>query len=378
MLLFMDGASHYSLAELGEKYTDKSDAFVTWAVVAEGRTDGCIRRTSTTNGNQSGQLTATPIFSQTGVWSPTTTGVFGCALKIDDLSRLAGGGGGFSGEEMANCFLKVQNGNWTMFGLRMNTNGTFDLLEQKTVGATTTLLATSIGGISSGSYVYLECRWKIDSGVSGEVQLKSNGNLILNYTGKVFPNNFPVGAPTVEWNGIKVLNMNSVATPFLVARMCDVYLLDRVASADGANPNDDFLGDLTIAYIKPDGVGAQSGWTPQSGANWTNVDEVPPNDDTDYVETTAAATRDSYTFEDVLSDPKAIQVCNYARKTGVGAASVSVITRQSGVDDDGPAQGIGSESYEYYLQPQDINPHTSLRWTKAQMDAGEWGPLKAT
>ena len=372
MVLFLDGASHYATAQLGQKWTTLTSDKVTWDVVVEGRVDGCIRRTSTQAGDLSGQLAFSPLMTQTGPWSQTASGIFSCALKIDDLNTInpAPSGNSF---EIWDTFLSVMNGVWTMFAVVLNTNGTFSIYTKQAVGGVNVLRATSLTGIASGAYAFIEIKWVISSG-TGSVIIRSNGTEILNYAGIVYPSPFPFTPPAQLWNSIKVLGMESTPNPpgFLVARMCDVFLQDLNA------PNGDFLGDHNIAYIKPDGIGAQSGWTPFPGApNFSKVNEVPPDDDTTYVATTPAGTRDTYTFEDVLGDPVAIQVCTFCRKTGVGGASIAVITRPAGVDFDGPVQAVADTTYDYILQPYDTNPATSAPWTKAEMDAGEWGPLKS-
>lgn len=370
MLLFMDGASHYSVTELGQKWTSKTDTNVTWAVAAEGRTDGCVKRTSTGTGDGPGQLGFSPLFNQSGTWTPTASGVFGCALKIDALGRVDPTVGTASSFQMENTFFQAMNGIWTMFGVCINQNGTFSVYRQIAVGGTTTLLATSAEGLDDAEWAYIEIKWTLST-TTGSLIIHSNGNEILNYSGVLYPSAFPFTPPTVTWNSILVLGMKSQGSPFLLARMCDVYLLDQTA------PNSDFLGDIRVAYIKPNGVGNSSQWTPSAGANWQCVDEVPPNSDTDYVETTTVGNKDTYAFENVTGDPLAIQVCNYCRKTSAAGASLAVVTRQNGTDYEGPTQGLGSTSYDYVLQPYDTNPDTSAQWTQGQMDAGQWGPLKA-
>lgn len=373
MVVFLDGMSHYSASELDKKWTSVSSTDVTWDVLAEGRTDGCIKRTSTGNGNPCGRLTFTPLFTQDDVWTPTASGVFGCALKVDDLTRLTPGVASLTSFDLDGAFFTLYNGSRALFAVSLNQDGTFSAY-RKVVGLPV-LLGTTVQALNDDEWAYVQIRWFLSTGNDGEIVIKVNGNTVMTFTGRTCPDAtdmFPFGATGAEWTSINPMGQASEPSPFLVMRMCDLYLCDRVA------PNDDFLGDISIAYIKPDGVGAASGWTPSAGANWECVDEVPPNDETDYVETTTPATRDTYTFEDVLGDPVAIQVCNYCRKDGVGGASVAVVTRQGGVDYDGPEQGIGSTSYDYRLQPYDTNPATSAQWTKAEMDAGEWGPLKVS
>jgi hypothetical protein len=45
---------------------------------------------------------------------------------------------------------------------------------------------------------------------------------------------------------------------------------------------DDFQGDVRIECIRPSGTGASAQFTPSAGANWENVDDTAPDDDTTY------------------------------------------------------------------------------------------------
>lgn len=373
MTLFLDGQGHYTTPFIGEKWIlDPTDA--TFAIVAEGRTANCIKRTATGGGQNAGRLTKTPLFHQTGTWTPQSGGAFGCALEVDDPTRAVG----MTQPTVSDIYggvIVIYSGAQTVLAVQLNPDGTFSLFRfRQVVSGGSILLQNSVGGLDPAVYSYLQFKWVL-SATNGLFQILQDGNLILSYVGRTMPNAgemFPFPVPPATWTSAAVFGMRSDASPpFLTARMCDVYLIDLVP------PNGDFLGDVTIDYIKPNGGGAETSWSPSAGANWQCVDEVPPNDDTDYVQTSIIGARDTYNFEDVIGDPTAIQVCSYVRKTGAGAASLSAITRQGGVDYDGPAQGLAGTDYAYLLQPYDTNPSTSAQWTKAQMDAGEWGPLKA-
>ncbi len=373
MILFLDGCSHYSTTELGQKWTALDTTAATWTIAAEGRTANCIKRVST-SAAAPGYLTFSPLWTQSGTWTQTTSGTFGAALKVDDLVAVEANisSGVFS---VTGGLFAVWNGLWQMAVVGLNTNGTFSLYDIQNG----TIRATSVRGINDDEWTYLEFQWLISTNPStadGAFIIRSNGNQIMNYSGILYASKLGFATPTRAWNGITWLGTRSNDSPLLTMRSCDHYLCDRVASVDPSNPNDTFLGDITIDYIKPDGVGAQSDWTPSAGANWECVDEVPPNSDTDYVVSTAVGDRDTYTFEDITGDPKAIQICIYTRKEDASGASIAEITRQGGVDEDGPTHGLGSTAYDYELQPQDVNPATSLQWTEAEVNAGEWGPLK--
>lgn len=374
MVLFLDGASHYSTSEIGQKWTTVDTTGCTFVQAAEGRADGCLKRTSTSNHNSPGYLGFAPLMTQTAEWTPGYQGTFGCALKVDDFAAVQGLGN-LGVQSVTGVLFSVWAGSQVQFYVALNKDGTFTLLRQMQA-AGNVILANSIQGLTKNVYGYVEIRWTLSTNAAtadGSCQIRVNENLVLDYTGILFCATFlAFPNPPREWTSIRVLGQQSEPSPLLVMRMCDVYLADHVA------PNGDFLGDIRIAYIRPDGIGAASAWTPLTPPNWSEVNEVPPDGDTSYVETTTPGTRDTYTFENVVGDPAAIQVCTYVRKTDAAGASFSVITRQGGVDYDGPAIGIGAQTYSYRLQPYDTNPATSAAWTEAQMNAGEWGPLKAS
>lgn len=377
--VFIDGSSHYDTPLLGNKYTSINSTNCTWAVVpGEGRAGrGCIRKTATNNGD-SGYLTASPLRDQNATWVQTRGGTFGHALEVDDLSTVEGGLGRPGVFTISGGLFTVTNGVWTMFAIGLNPNGTLSayVIGQPNGG----LIATSIGAVGSGNYQYLEYEWLISTDAftaDGTLEIRWNSLPILTYTGVLSPFVLAFPLPTAKWQSVTILGTASVpGPPFLVMRQGDAYLNDNVASIDPANPADSFFGDVPVKYIIPDGIGNSSGWTPSTPPNFSCVNEVPP-DDAEQITGTAVGTRDTYEFEDVVGDPKAIQICILAKKATADAARVMAVTRQGGNDFDGPPEmPIGDTSYDYLLQPQNVNPDTGLQYTEAEMNAGEWGVVK--
>jgi hypothetical protein len=127
----------------------------------------------------------------------------------------------------------------------------------------------------------------------------------------------------------------------------DLYLCDIVdATATQGRANNDFLGDLRVATLFPTSAGDTTGWTPSTGANWTDVDETPPNQ-TDFVSSvaTASGTRDLYNLTDLtgtITAVYALRVGLYATKTDAGAATIKPVTKEltSGTVTADPAQGL--------------------------------------
>lgn len=382
MNLWLDGSSHYDTPLIANpgKYTAKDETACTFTQVpGEGRQGrGCIKKVASAGGD-SGFLTVGPKRTQTANWGQTVGGTFGHALKVDDLNTVDPAVGRPSVFTFNGGLFTVTNGVWDMFTVGLNPNGTLSAYII-TGGVTSVLIATSVSAVSSNVYSYLEYEWALSTDhltPDGALEIRWNMIPILTYTGVLFPFVLAFPAPTQRWNGIKALGTKSTTgPPFLTMRQGDAYLNDDQPSADPANPNDSFLGDIPVLYILPDGAGGHTNWTPSSAPNWSCVNEVPP-DDAERITASAVGTLDSYTFEDVVGDPKAIQICTLIKKDINAAAQFKINTRQGGVDSLGIALPIADTAYDYVLQPQDVNPHTNLRWTEAEMNAGEWGPEKS-
>jgi len=166
----------------------------------------------------------------------------------------------------------------------------------------------------------------------------------------------------------------------LAWRLDDLYLADLTGS--GADVRD-FLGDGQIVTIRPDGPGHVTGWapTPALTPNWDTTNDLTQDGDATYVEATAPATRDVYSFENIPAGATVLGAHWNAllRKTEEGGATVKPVVSQGGVDYDGPTQGIGSVAYDRYLtQPYDLNPATGAAWTAAEINAGQFGIVKVS
>lgn len=370
--LFMDGFSHYQTSDLArKKWTSKSDTDVTWSIVTEGRVGSCVKRVSSVGFANSGYLVKSPIVNQTGVWTPQVSGVCGFAIKIDDLNSINPLPSVPVIQELKDTVFSVWNGAWGMFGVVVNTDGTLSLYQGQ-FNPSPPLLATSIGAMSSGSWCFLEFKWTI-SQTTGSCIIRANGVQVMNYSGVLFPNVLGATPPTVAWTSVYCFGVRSTIAP-LVLRACDFYLLDQTGSS-----NNDFLGDITVSYTRPDSAGATSGWTPSTGLNWQNVDEVPPNDDTDYNTATAISTLDLYGFEPcAVTNPLAVQQCILSRRTAPGSATIQSVTRPVSTNFSSTAQAVSDETYSYNCFPYDTNPDTTAAWTQAQVDAAQFGINKAT
>lgn len=202
-----------------------------------------------------------------------------------------------------------------------------------------------------------------------------------------------VGAWVVRVNGVEVLNVTGINTgDASVSQFSfgnqgngntstrdydDCVLMDSTdATATQGAPFNDFLGDVRIDALRPDGAGDSTQLTPSAGSNYQCVDETPRNDDTDYVSSATVGQKDLYTVGNLASSTgtvKAVLVTLRARKDDAGTRTIKAKVKHGGTEGNGADQGL-STTYSYL--PQDVfglNPSTSAAWTIAEVNAMQAG-----
>ena len=146
-------------------------------------------------------------------------------------------------------------------------------------------------------------------------------------------------------------------------------------------------GDLTTASLpigpqrcrgafQATGAGTFSQWTPLSGTNASNIDETPPNDDTDYVQASSSGLKDTYAFGGSIvpsTDTSPLMVNVKARLKNADAGSINV----QGVAYNGSATGTATtkqalSAYQMNHYPMFRDP-AGATWTAANINANEYG-----
>lgn len=120
----------------------------------------------------------------------------------------------------------------------------------------------------------------IKTGGSGFVSVYLNSEQILTYSGSV--------AASIIYavcGGRTSVASGGWAT---YAYFDDFYADDTTAEVDAAPPQ------YRYDYVTTSGAGANAAWTGFSGANYLNVDEAPPDDDTTYNRAIATALKDTF------------------------------------------------------------------------------------
>ena len=152
-------------------------------------------------------------------------------------------------------------------------------------GTGTTEIASSAIAMDDGNWNRICIDVKIHNTV-GWVYVYLNGIEIISYDGQT-----DQGDTDIEDFGVgPITGTRRWGTDERVDDVTIENTEGEVAPAD--------MGDIRYYYLPATGAGSYTEFTPLSGNNWDNCDEIPPDSDTTYNETNVDANRDSYSVED--------------------------------------------------------------------------------
>jgi len=139
----------------------------------------------------------------------------------------------------------------------------------------------------------------------------------------------------------------------------DLYVDDIVTDTAG------WPGDCRGCRMDPDGDGHYTDWT----GDYTDVDDVPHNADTDYITASVAGAAETVTLEHptaagVLGVARALKLVAVVRR-GIAASTLRTRLRSGGIDLDGdelPSTAWGT-TYVAVQQMYSTDPATNAQWT---------------
>ena len=334
-LIFMDGFDHYSFTEITQKWT--------------------ARDSSTTNGNDikptSGRRGggALLIGSSGGLYKSVparATYLLGVAIYPVTIPTTTGGG---------QALFELRDGSTQQLYVFIDTAAKLRIYRGGGV-----LLATSDDPLPIATWSYVEFKATIDN-AAGAYELRVNGLPWLTASG-VDTQNSANAFANYACLGISGANDGNVYYD-------DFYLCDTSGAA-----NNDFLGDVRIDVLVPNGPGTYQDWEPSPGTDHAAlVDETSPNT-TDYLTGATPGARETLMLGDLPAQGSvvAVQVCNYLAKTDAGAAKTRNLIRSGTTDAYGPEAAL-STSYVYSLSVHETDPATGSAWSTAAVDALEVG-----
>jgi len=338
-LRFIDSFDHYTTTQLSAKWTE-----VNFTPTIDATAGRC--------GTGALKIGTTPLQSLIkGIPFGSTTGVIGAAFKF---TGILGGG--------AWLFLSFGYLSQLHVSLARNDDGSLAVYRN---GAGTTLLGTSAPDlVRMGEWYFLEFKATIDGAV-GTATVRVNGVQVLALTGQNTVGGLAAGA------ALSFIQLTGAASSG--ASVDDLYVLD---STGGTNA--DFLGDVRIEYLHPDGPGATQAWDVVGAATHYQAvwDTAGPDDDTTYIHTATAGLVDTETFSNTglpAGSIYGLQIGLYARKTDSGLRQIAPVVRAGGTDYVGTNKEPSFASYAYLIQLYETNPATAAAWTIADVNAAEFG-----
>jgi len=221
------------------------------------------------------------------------------------------------------------------------------------------------GEIHQNRWHCIEFRLKVDN-TTGVLQLKVDGTLVIDFSGD-----------TQASANANVKSFSFGDSPHGGSASLHCYYDDIAFNNVADGVNDSWIGRGGIPTIFPTGAGASTdlGLVPDEGeANWEDVDEVPPDDDTSYVFDAVIDEHDSYTAGDLPATGTilAVQWVARARSDLAGDPKIARILRVGGVDHQGADKSI-DVSYDYYTDVLDEDPEAAGAWLVAAVNGMEVG-----
>ncbi len=233
-----------------------------------------------------------------------------------------------------------------------------------------TEVGTIAGAITGGVFHRIEAHYLVDD-TSGLFEVRVDGNSLFSWGGDTDP---------LETGHIRFLCLGKIASSAtdITFYYDDIAVNDTVDDGSG---NNSWCGKGSILLLKPKGAGNHSDFTPSNGAdNWDNVNEIPHDGDTTYVEGDTAGDKDSYEMESLVADKgvdpgavvKAVQACFTARYEG-SDANLAALLRLGTEDEEGDAKYLANTYHRVYDQVFSVSPFDDQQWDIADVDNMEAG-----
>lgn len=202
------------------------------------------------------------------------------------------------------------------------------------------------------------------------------------------------GVIQVKMDGVDLINLTgldtkatAVATPANITSLVfdeTGWAVGDTVDMDDAHFEDTltFHGDWKLELLTPTSDDLTE-WTASSGGtHFDDVDEIPANDDTDYIEATAINQRDSFGFSNIAAvNPtiKCVQLMAMCKLPGAGTAQLSLYQRDAvPVEDASAAQAVATGNYRYAWVVQETDPIAGGAWTPTNVDARRFGVKRVT
>jgi hypothetical protein len=240
--------------------------------------------------------------------------------------------------------------------------GTIGAYRQGSVSASNELGTSTVPVILTQNWHYIEVKLTVDNS-AGAVQVRVDGVECINVSTVDTQNGGTGIVQSIRFN------KDNATDPYLD----DIYVCDTL----GLN-NNDFIGEIKVETVTPDGDGTTNNWSPDTGlTNYTQVDDgSTPDDDTTYVTTSTVNDSDLYTFAalttSLLDTVHAVCVRNHVRKEDAGFRTVRCLAKSSLTTNEGDIKALGVD-YRYVDHIFETDPNGGGAWSESSVNAAEFG-----
>lgn len=232
----------------------------------------------------------------------------------------------------------------------------------------------SVNALANGSgWHYVEAQFTVNN-VTGAAQVwvdnvswlsvsgqNTRGDGANNLANQVrFYNSFTNGQPTTYWK--------------------DMYILDT-----GTGVNTSRLGDITVGVEYPNAAGVNNAWTPNTGTPVSTVQDgityvgTWPDGDTTYIADGNIGDTSDFAHQalSLTGTIYGVVHASYLRKDDAGSRSVAQVCISNGTTETGVTISLGN-SYVYYFDVLENDPHTAAPWTLFNFNNATFGTVVIT
>jgi hypothetical protein len=221
------------------------------------------------------------------------------------------------------------------------------------------------GGLLQNLWSCIEVHLKVDPS-AGVLEVWQDGTLIVSFAGNT---------QVSSLSRVTQLTPSCQLTAGTVGP-CTIVFDDLAVNDTLGSFNSGRAGQGGIVPLFPVADTAQRDFTRSAGAdNYALVDDVPPNDDTDYVEASTLNARDLYTVAQLpagASSITVVQSLGRLRSAGGSGAQAALTIKSSGVTLDGATYAL-PETYVFRSDLYEADPATGNAWLVGGVNALQVG-----
>jgi hypothetical protein len=242
------------------------------------------------------------------------------------------------------------------------------------VGTTIVLIAAASASLTMDAWHHLDVRIVAATGATGTVEVWLDGARVINATSvRTAQSSATLGSVSLGMTSAPV--GQTAATAAAYHAYDDLRIQDTAGSVNAGR-----AGDESIRLLVPTGPGDATqlarGGT-DSGANWSQVDEVPPTGSADYVSSDTVGQMDLYNLSTVaVASVSAVEVIVQGFNAG-GGGSINLVTKSPAGQSDGSASSL-TATPTLYKRLLETDPADAATWSSAKIDALQAGAKVAS